>query len=114
MAKNYIQCGDVINYQNSGSAITSGSVVKIGSLMGIAMTDIAATTGVGAVAIEGVFGPVAKETGQAWVQGDQLYWDAGNSRFTKTSTSNTAAGHAFEPAASGDTTGYIRLLPKSA
>jgi predicted RecA/RadA family phage recombinase len=113
MAKTYIQDGDVINYQNgTGSAIASGATVKIGSLIGIALVDIA-NGATGAVMLEGVF-KVTKATGAAWVQGDQLYWDATNSNFTKTATSNTPAGHAFEPAASGDAVGYIRLLPKSA
>jgi predicted RecA/RadA family phage recombinase len=109
MAQNYIEPGDVINYQNASTAITAGSVVKMGTLIGIALVDIPATTGKGAVMVEGVFGPLAKETGQAWAQGDALYWDAANSRFTKTTTSNTFAGYAFEPAASGDAVGYVKL-----
>lgn len=113
MAKTYIQDGDVINYQNgTGSAIASGAIVKIGALVGIALVDIA-NGATGSVMLEGVF-KVAKATGAAWAQGDQLYWDATAGNFTKTSTSNTAAGHAFEPAASGDAVGYIRLLAKSA
>jgi predicted RecA/RadA family phage recombinase len=113
MAQNYIECGDVINFQNAGSAITSGSGVKIGALVGIALVDIAATSGQGNVAIEGVF-KVAKATGAAWAQGDQLYWDDTAKNFNKTSSGNTPAGHAFEPAVTGDTVGYIRLLAKSA
>ncbi len=108
MAQNYIQPGDVVNYQNSGSAIASGAVVKMGTLVGVALADIAATTGIGPVAVEGVF-LAAKETGTAWAQGDALYWDATNSKFTKTSAGNTFSGYAFEPALSADATGYIKL-----
>lgn len=43
---------------------------------------------------------VAAETGVAWSVGDALYWDATNSRLTKTSTSNTLCGHALEAKAS--------------
>lgn len=112
MARTYIQDGDIINYQNAGSAITAGSIVKFGSLVGIALVDIA-TGATGSVMLEGVF-KVVKATGAAWAQGDQLYWDATNSNFTTTATANTPAGHAFEPAAVGDAVGYIRLLAKSA
>lgn len=45
---------------------------------------------------------VAAETGVAWAVGDALYWDATNSRLTKTSTSNTLCGHALEAKASAD------------
>jgi hypothetical protein len=42
------------------------------------------------------------DTGAAWAVNDPIYWDATNSRFTKTSTSNTLCGHALEPKLSGD------------
>ncbi len=53
MATNFIQKGDVIDYTPS-SAVESGDVVVIGSLVGVATTDIAASAE-GAVAIEGVW-----------------------------------------------------------
>lgn len=42
------------------------------------------------------------DTGAAWLVNDAIYWDNTNSRFTKTSTSNTLCGHALEAKASGD------------
>lgn len=42
------------------------------------------------------------DTGAAWAVNDAIYWDNTNSRFTKTSTSNTLCGHALEAKASGD------------
>lgn len=53
---------------------------------------------------------IAKATGEAWVFGSLLYWDDTNKRLTTTSTSNTKAGYAIEPAASGDTVGGVVLL----
>ena len=49
-----IDSGSIITFTNTGSAISSGDLVHIGAgLVGIAQTDIAATSGVGAVMITG-------------------------------------------------------------
>jgi len=108
MATNQTQRGDVMAYTNSGSAITSGSAVVMASRIGVALTDIAATTGVGSVAVEGVFELAALST-QTWAHGDLLYWDAGNSRLTTVATANTLAGYAFEDKANGAALGRVKL-----
>ncbi len=54
--------------------------------------------------LEGVW-ILPKAPGTAWSQGDKLYFDNTAKTFTKTATSNTAAGYAYYGAASGDTTG---------
>lgn len=105
--KNYIQKGEVINYSNSGSAIASGDTVVIGALIGIAQTDIAATTGTGSVCLEGVF-EVAKTTSLAIAQGDRVYWNTSTKKVTKT-TSDVYMGVAFEAAGSSDTTCLVSL-----
>lgn len=110
--KNHVADGKVVKYVNTGSAIASGAVVAFGSGVGVAVTDIAATTGEGSVQVEGVF-LLAKATGTAWVQGDKLYWDASASKFTKTALANTPAGVAYAAAASGDETGYVKLTDNS-
>ena len=99
-----------MNYQNAGSALLSGAGVKIGVRIGICLVDIAATSGVGSVALEGVF-KVTKAASQAWTQGALVYWDDTNKNFTTTSSGNTLAGFAFEPVGSGagETTGYVKL-----
>ena len=113
MATNFVQDGDVLTYANTGSAIASGAVVAIGSLIGIALTDIAATSGTGPVQIEGVF-TVPKATGSAWTQGCKLNWDASAGKFD-IGTATPAAGDvsvccvAAAAAASGDTTGKVLL-----
>ena len=108
MAQNFIQSGDVIIFQNAGAALASGAGVKIGLRIGVCLVDIAATTGSGAVAMEGVF-KIVKATGQAWTQGALVYWDDTNKNFTTTASGNTLAGYIWEPAASGDTVGYVKL-----
>ena len=78
MATNYIGPGEVINYTNTGSAISSGDVVEINGtshgMLGVALEDIAATTGVGAVAISGVF-EIVKVTGAVIGVGEAVFWD---------------------------------------
>jgi predicted RecA/RadA family phage recombinase len=105
MAQNFIQDGDRIEVVG---AFTAGAPVLVGVLVGIALNTT--TSGqTNEVKLHGVF-TVNKASG-AWSQGDKLYWDATNSVFTKTATNNTAAGFAWLPALSGDTTGQIKLQP---
>lgn len=105
--KNYVCEGDVFEF-TAGGTITAGSPVLMGSIVGIA-----AKGGVSGEVIPvnvcGVF-TVTKATGAAWAVGDALYWDAGNSSFTKTASGNTLAGYAYAAAASGAATGQIKLL----
>ena len=107
MATTYVRDGKTLTYSNTGSAISSGDVVLMADIVGVAIADIAATTGTGAVQIEGVW-TLAAAAG-AWVQGDNLYWDSGNSEFTKTASGNTLAGIAADTKASADTTGNVKL-----
>jgi predicted RecA/RadA family phage recombinase len=106
--KNLVRKGEIIDYTNSGSAIASGDVVTVGNRIGIAETNIAATTGNGPVRMEGVF-LLAKTTSQAWTQGQDLFWDG--TKLTTVGTGNTRAGFADVAAASADTTGYVNLEP---
>jgi len=113
MSKKYVQEGETIEYANAGAAILSGAVVAIGNQVGVAEVDIAATTGSGSVQMCGVFS-LAKVGSQAWAQGDLVFWDKTNLRFTKTASSDAdlAAGIAWEAVGSGagETTGKVKLL----
>lgn len=80
MAKNYVQEGDVLTFSNSGSAIASGDVVVVGNLLGVAIVDIAATTGTGTVQIEGVF-DLPKVDAAVIVQGEMVIWDVSAGEF---------------------------------
>lgn len=116
MTTKFQQQGDIVNYINAGSAIVAGAVVKMVNTIGIALTDIAATTGVGAVAVEGVFANVPKVAGRAWVLGEKLFWDVSTSSFD-TVAGTLAAGDvtgcaiAWAAAGSADTVGVIKLTP---
>lgn len=104
--KNYLQegCKAVVT---APEAVDSGEFLVVGSLFGVA--EHAADIGKPVVVVrEGVF-ELPKETGQAWTQGDQLYWDAGAKRFTKTAAGNKPIGVAFADAASGDATGNVSI-----
>lgn len=74
MATNYVQAGEVITYTNAGSAISAGDVVVIGNQIGVALVDIAASTGTGSVAIEGVF-TVPKVSAAVIAQGEAVIYD---------------------------------------
>ncbi len=59
--------------------------------------------------VEGVH-TLAKATGSAWAVGQNLYWDTANNNFvTAQSATARRAGIAAAAAASGDTTGAVKL-----
>jgi predicted RecA/RadA family phage recombinase len=103
-----------LQHTNASTAITAGSVVLLVSgtsgFIGIAVADIAASTGTGAVEVRGVQYGVDKTTGQAWTCGQVLYWNPITSKYTTTSSSAfTRAGRAASAAGSSATTGDLSL-----
>lgn len=114
MATTFVQDGNVIDYANAGTAITSGSVVVMGNIIGVALVDIAATTGTGAVQISGVFN-VPKVSAAVIAQGASLTWDVSAGAFDD-NLAVAAAGDitvgaavAFEAAGAGVTTIAVKL-----
>lgn len=88
--KTLIKDGKRLTYTNgSGSDISSGDVVLVGSQIGIATTDIA-NGEVGELAMEGVF-EVPKTGGAAFVDGTAIIWDESAGAFVAFGTA-TAAG----------------------
>ena len=116
MATNRVQPGQVIYWTNAtGSAVVSGQVVVIGTIVGVALQDIANGDS-GDVAVDEVF-TLPKATG-AITQGARVYWDAdgdplggtaGTGAITTTAASNTLAGYAFAAAAEAATTVDVKL-----
>lgn len=105
--KNYVQPGAAIDVVTPSGGYTAGNFYVVGVLAGVAaLTSLEGADNV--LHTDGVF-TLPKETGQAWAIGDQLYWDAGNSRFTKTAGENISRGVAAAVAASGDTTGNVKI-----
>lgn len=105
MATNYVQEGKTLNY-TAGADITSGQFVLVGTIGGVAKTDIA-NGKTGAVHVCGVFS-IPKATG-AVTQGAKLYWDESESEVTTTATDNTLIGVAASAAASGDSNVHVLL-----
>lgn len=104
--KNFVQEGDRVVVA-APEAADSGEFLVVGQLFGVA--EGSAESGGEVVLVrKGVF-ELPKEDGTAWVQGDQLYWDASAKVFTKTAGANAAIGKAFAAAASGDLVGYVLL-----
>lgn len=105
----FFKPGDYIDYTNAGSAIAAGDVVQIGDVLGIAVNDIAASTGVGPVLIRGIV-KVTKTGSQAWTQGQTVFY-SGSNTFTTVATSNARAGVAAFAVGdgAGETTGYVLL-----
>lgn len=113
MATNYVNDGRVITYSNTGSAISSGDVVVINNIIGVALEDIAATSGTGSVAIEGVF-TVPAVSAAVIAQGEAVIWDATAEAFEDDQHSagtGDISGCCVAMAASGngDTTVQVKL-----
>lgn len=104
--KNWIQSGKTVDWV-ADATVNSGDFILRGSLFGIATI-----SGVSGDTVPLRIGGVvsyAKLSAEAWTFGAKVYWDAGNSRFTTVSTSNTYAGVAAASAANPSATGLVRL-----
>lgn len=107
MATGHIRPGETFTYTNgTGSSIAAGTVIEFTDMIGVTLGTIA-TGASGEVAVGEVW-ELAKETGVAFTQGQQLYWDATNNRLDATNT-NIKAGKATLAAASAATTAQIKL-----
>ena len=103
----FVQEGDTIDYTPS-AAVVAGAVVVMGSVgIGVVPVGLAANEK-GSLVVDGVVRH-AKAT-DAVTAYAKVYWDATNSVFTTTSTSNTLAGYAVAAAASGDATVDVKLM----
>lgn len=109
MTAEYIYKGESLDYTNPSSenAIDAGDVIVLGTKarIGIAACDIPAS-GKGAIHMTGVF-RLPKGSG-AIAQGAAVYWTG--TEITTTSSSNTPAGYAAAPAASGDEEIEVKLV----
>lgn len=113
MATNYVEEGSNLLYSNTGSAISSGDVVVVGEQIGVALVDIAATTGTGTVAMEGVFN-LPKVSGAVIAQGESVIWDVSATAFddnaaTPATGDVSNACTAWEGAGSGVTTIAVKI-----
>lgn len=112
MSATFYAKGDRLPYSNISTAIAEGDVVIITSgtsgYIGIAVSDIAATTGTGELEVGGVW-TLPKTSGEAFTFGQVVYWDG--TALTGTSSSTfTRAGIVAEAAGSAATTAKAKLF----
>ena len=106
--KNYVQKGETLTL-TAPYAVTSGGGALVGSIFGVAATDVASGEE-GEFQVEGVFDLVRQVGGSTgWTQGTLIYWDNTTKVITKTATSNKLIGVSVRAAADGDATGRVRL-----
>ena len=109
MAANLVSDGARYNW-TADAAYNSGDLVVITAGAtgggGVVMETVASGGSV-AVAVENVFN-VPKATGEVWTGVDDVYVN-GSGEATTTAAGNTPLGKSFAPAASGDTTGDVKL-----
>lgn len=105
-----VHTGRRMPYTNAGTTtIAAGTPVEVGAILGIAVADIAASdTGVLDIGVDAQVHELAKASG-AISQGEQLYWDDGNSNITTAPTGNVQCGVAWEDAVTAATTVKVAL-----
>lgn len=109
MAQNYRSPGQAVDYiNNTGVEIVSGQVVFLGTVAGIALDSIP-VNGIGSVMLHGVF-ELSKAAPLEIAQGDELFWNVGTEKVTKT-VADILLGIASAPAASTDT--LVQVLLRS-
>lgn len=107
MPRNYIADGEHFDYVSAG-AVTSGDLVPMTDMVGLALASAAAAGVSMAVRTEGVV-ELTKLTSDAITQGAIVYWDNTNKRITLTAASNTRAGKAYAAAGAGATKVRVKL-----
>lgn len=104
--KGYIQDGDTLPF-TAPYDVPAGGGALVGALFLVAIAAVlSGKTGQGRR--RGVM-DIAKATGEAWTQGQKVYWDNTNKRLTTTSSANTLVGAAAQAQASGDTVGRAMI-----
>lgn len=107
LATRFVQDGDIIDYANTGSAISYLEIIPISGRIYIAAEDIAATTGTGGIYTEGVFEfPAVNDT--AFSIGDPIYWDTVAGKATKV-VKTTFCGDCVKAKAQTGTTAYVKI-----
>src|SRR5581483_8040748 len=96
--KNFIQRGETLTL-TAPYAVSSGGGVLVGSIFGVAATDVASGEE-GEFQVAGIF-DLDREAGAStgWPQGALIYWNNTTKVITKTATSNKLIGVAVRAAA---------------
>ncbi len=109
MAKNYSYAGKTVDYKNLGSdTIYSGSVVVMGTMIGVAASDIAPGK-VGTVHVAEVW-KLPKANTSAFTLGDAAFWDtAGKLVVAAAGDGIVPAGTVFSDAVASAATVSVKL-----
>jgi len=105
--KNYIQPGETVTV-TAPADVTSGTLVVVGSLVGVAAFDAASGADV-EVDTEGVFS-LPKVLTDVIGQGDKLYWDSSVSKLTKTAGTGSKPLVGIARAAAGNGVAAVECL----
>lgn len=107
--KNYVQAGDFIEF-TAAANITSGQLVQVGALFGVAVTDVASGSR-GTIATEGVFTlpKLTAAAGDATTAGGAVYFSAGSVSGSDSSGTRPLCGNSLDVAAQAVTTVRVRL-----
>jgi predicted RecA/RadA family phage recombinase len=109
--KNAVYSGETVNYTVGATPVTSGDVVVIGELRGIAVTS-GVEDDVIAVALEGVYEiPKLTTSGQVFAQGAKVYFDE-TAKKAVIDPTETFLGIAFADTVQADTVVQV-MLPES-
>ena len=111
--KNFIQLGETLTVA-APATITSGQLVVVGSLIGVANFDAASGADV-EIDIAGVF-ELPKVLTDAIAVGDRLYWDSAAAKLTKNqgTGSKPLVGYAVVAAANPSSTVRCNVVPTMA
>lgn len=110
--KNYVQHGDTIPLTAPSGGVVADTSYLIGAIFGVAM-DTAVEGATFDLRRTGVF-KFPKKSGEAWAEGDALYWDNVAFALTKTAGSLKKVAIATAVAVTGDARGAAVILPIAA
>jgi predicted RecA/RadA family phage recombinase len=105
--RNFVQPGETLEVTAPTGGVSSGDVVVIGALVGVAAADAAEGAPVN-VQTCGVF-DVPKTSAQAWAVGDRIYWNASTSKAENLPAAGLFMGLAVAAAANPSATGRVSL-----
>lgn len=103
----FYQAGDCVDY-TPGSAVTAGDIVQVGTLVGVALNDIAANE-LGSLQVKGCFAVTkAGGGGVTFAAGAPVEW-SGSTAVAAGTSGAYDIGRAAYAAADADTTVYVLL-----
>lgn len=105
---NFIKPGHVLTLTAPAGGVVAGTCYLIGAILAFAKTTAAAGEEFEG-ARDGIYENAPAATGQAWTEGQKIYWDDTAKRFTSTATSNTLVGAAAGAKASAAAVGIVLL-----